>query len=82
MALTCLLVGTAGTLADDEGNSPILRFIAMHASKALIMFGVVATLLWLPWEKYVQVQKRSQDSDDEIKIEAVTATPDREYALM
>ena len=82
LALTCLLVGTKGTLADNEKNSLILRFIAMHASKALIMFGVVATLLWLPWEKYVQVQKRSQDSDDEIKLEAVTATPGREYVLM
>ena len=42
--------------------------------KTLIMFDVVATLLWLSWEKYVHVQKCSQDHNDEVKLEVVIAT--------
>ena len=38
------------------------------------MFDVVATLLWLSWEKYVHVQKCSQDHNDEVKLEVVIAT--------
>ena len=53
LAATCFVFGTSGILADSEGNSTLLRFIAEHAVEALIIFGVVATLLWLPWEKYV-----------------------------
>ena len=33
LALFCALFGMAGTLTDDERNTSILRFIAMHASQ-------------------------------------------------
>ena len=62
LAATCFFWGTSGLLADSEGNSTLLRFTAQHAVKVLIIFGVVATLLWLPWEKYVQ--KPAQENDD------------------
>jgi hypothetical protein len=54
LAITCFVIGASGALADTEGNSIILRFIAQHAVEALVVFGVVANLLWLPWEEYVK----------------------------
>ena len=54
LAAICFYFAVTGALVDDEGNSTILRFIAQHAVEALIVFGVVANLLWLPWEKYVK----------------------------
>jgi hypothetical protein len=62
LAAMCFAFGTSGLLADSEGNSTLLRFIAKNAVEALIIFGVVATLLWLPWEKYVK--KPTQETPD------------------
>jgi hypothetical protein len=80
LALVCLIIGTAGHLADDEGNPPIIKFIAMHASKVLIVFGVVATLLWLPWEIYTQQNDRTKDTFDAVELEEAASS--NKYVLM
>ena len=54
LAITCFVFGASGALADLEGNSTTFRFIAQHAVETLIVFGVLANLLWLPWEEYVK----------------------------
>ena len=60
LAIACMTFGIMGSaLADIESNSLILRFIAMHAVEILIGSGIIATLLLLPWERYVD-----EDEDD------------------
>lgn len=61
LAIACMTFGIMGSaLADIESNSLILRFIAMHAVEILIGSGIIATLLLLPWERYVD-----EDEDDD-----------------
>ena len=60
LAALCMIFGLSGALVDDEGNSLIERFIAMHAVEALIIFSVVATLLWLPWDVYAEKKVHSE----------------------
>ena len=61
LAIACMTFGIMGSaLADIESNSLILRFIAMHAVEILIGSGIIATLLLLPWERYVD-----KDEDDD-----------------
>ena len=84
IALVCLVVGTDGNLSDEEDNDPILKFIAMHGPKVLIAFGVVATLLWLPWETYVQIPETQESNDkfNDVKLEAVRSNDETQYSLM
>ena len=84
IASVCLFVGITGVLSDEEDNPPILRFIAMHGPKVLIAFGVVATLLWLPWETYVQIPEtqKSNDKFNDVKLEAVRSNDETQYSLM
>ena len=81
LALFCLTLQITGYPTDKEDDSPSLRFITMHTPKVQIAFGVDATLLWLPWEEYVQ-KPQTQESDmlDEIKLEAVGTSKD--YILL
>ena len=65
----------SGLLADSEGNSTLLRFTAQHAVEVLIVFGVVATLLWLPWEKYVQEPAKKIGDDDTVELKDVENQP-------
>ena len=61
LAIACMTFGIMGSaLADIESNSLILKFIAMHAVEILIGSGIIATLLLLPWERYVE-----EDEDDD-----------------
>lgn len=52
LATLCLVLGATGTTADNTKDTPELMFVSMHASEVLVAFGIVATLLWLPWEEY------------------------------
>jgi hypothetical protein len=71
VAIMCFVLGTSGLLADSDGNSTLLRFIAEHAVDTLIIFGVVATLLWLPWEKYVQKDTQEMPDGDAMEMKEV-----------
>ena len=62
LAIVCMVFGLMeGVLADAESDSPILRFLAMHVVEILIGCGIIATLLCLPWERYVD----EDEEDDE-----------------
>ena len=52
LAMLCLVLGATGTTVDNTEDTPELMFVSMHASEVLVAFGIVATLLWLPWEEY------------------------------
>lgn len=61
LAILCMIFGLSGTLTDIDGNSTILRFVTRHAVEVLIVFGILSTLLLLPWERYVD----KDEEDDE-----------------
>ena len=37
---------------DDTTDPPDISFLTMHAAELLVIFGIAATLQWLPWEEY------------------------------
>lgn len=57
MAILCLVLGVTSVSADTVEDEPGVTFLTMHASEILVVVGIVATLLWLPWEEYVKKQK-------------------------
>ena len=62
MAILCLVLGVTSRTADSTNDDPGVIFLTMHASEILVIVGVVATLLWLPWEEYVKIQRESRGS--------------------
>jgi hypothetical protein len=56
IALLCLVLAVARTSVDEVEDDPGVVFLTMHASEILVIVGIVATLLWLPWEEYVEHQ--------------------------
>ena len=61
MAILCLVLGVVNVTADTVDDDPGVTFLTMHASEILVIVGIVATLLWLPWEEYVTYQKECHD---------------------
>ena len=57
MAILCLVLGATSDSVDTVEDDPGVTFLTMHASEILVIVGIVATLLWLPWEEYVKHQK-------------------------
>ena len=57
LALVCLVLAVSRTSVDAVDDEPGVVFLTMHASEILVVVGIVATLLWLPWERYVEYQK-------------------------
>ena len=62
LALVCLVLAVARTSVDAVDDEPGVAFLTMHASEILVIVGIVATLLWLPWEEYVEYQKKCRGS--------------------
>ena len=53
--------GVTGLKSDDMIDSPQLRFLARHTSELLLVFGIAATLLFLPWESYARKEKEAPE---------------------
>ena len=64
LALLCLVLAVARTSVDTVEDEPSVVFLTMHASEILVIVGIVATLLWLPWEEYVKSQRKSDGGSD------------------
>ena len=64
MAILCLALGVTRVSPDTVDDDPGVTFLTMHASEILATVGIVATLLWLPWEEYVEAQKQHQQSSN------------------
>ena len=61
--IVCLVLAVVRTTVDAVEDDPGVVFLAMHASEILVIVGIVATLLWLPWEEYVKHQEKHQSVD-------------------
>lgn len=55
-AILGLVFGATGSTVDNTDDTPELTFLAMHTAELLLLFGAVATLLWLPWETYHKIK--------------------------
>ena len=62
LALVSFVWGVSGAEVDITHNTPEFIFVASRASEVLIVFGVIATLLWLPWEEYTKAYKEKMDA--------------------
>ena len=70
LAILCLVFGATSTTVDGINDSPELIFVATHASEVLVVFGIIATLLWLPWEDYTKAQReRNRKGGEEYKMD-------------
>lgn len=49
-----LVLGVTRISADSNMDAPETIFLTMNSAEIAIIFGTLATLLWLPWEKYIQ----------------------------
>ena len=47
-----MVLGATGSRVDNTNDTPELIFFATHGAEILLIFGIIATLLWLPWEDY------------------------------
>ena len=64
------LLGVTGIIAHiNEHTSDLTYFVAKHVTDFLLLFGLLSTLLWLPWEEYA--------TDYQMKNQSVR-TPDVE----
>lgn len=49
-----VLQGTGTNIDSTIYDTPGVIFLATHAAEILLIFGVLTTLLWLPWEDYAK----------------------------
>ena len=69
VAVVCLVLGATGSTVDSTNDTPELMFVAMHASEVLVVFGIIATSLWLPWEDYTKAYKKNANGKSPEEIE-------------
>ena len=63
LALVCLGMAGSRKSVDAVNDESDVAFLTMHASEILVVVGIVATLLWLPWEEYIKYQKKCADGE-------------------
>ena len=58
LMLLCLGVAVTMFMHDSIADPPLLNFITMYSAEILVIHGITATLLWLPWEecRYAQAE--------------------------
>ena len=74
VAIVCLVLGANGSNVDSVDDDPGVTFLAMHASEVLVVFGIIATLLWLPWEEYTRPNPEVVNGAARNNIEMKTKT--------
>ena len=58
--VVCLVLAVTRLTVDSTDDSPERTFLAMYAAEILVIFGITATLIWLPWEEYEYSQPSSK----------------------
>ena len=62
LAIMGMVLGATGTSVDSTNDTPEVVFLATHATEILLVFGIIATLLWLPWDKYAKNHKEELEN--------------------
>ena len=64
LAIVCLVLGATGSTVDNSQDTPELIFVATHGAEVLVVFGIIATLFWLPWEDYTRSYKNGSSKEE------------------
>ena len=67
LVIVGMVLGATGSRVDSTNDTPELIFFATHGAEILLMFGIIATLLWLPWEDFgirYKVLKEKANSEE------------------
>ena len=68
MVIVGMALQTTGSSIDNTNDTPGVIFLATHSAEILLVFGIIATLLLLPWEAYARrntnldIQPTDQDA--------------------
>ena len=65
LVILCLVLAVEMVSVDSVSDPPSITFLIMHAAEILVIFGITATLLWLPWEDYWYAQ--AENCEKELK---------------
>ena len=68
LVVVCLVLAVTRLTVDSTNDSPEITFLAMYAAEILVIFGITATLIWLPWEEYEYSQGDSDVSKEDIEL--------------
>ena len=60
MAVVGMVLQGAGT---SDNDTPGVIFLATHAAEIVLIFGIIPTLLLLPWENYATRENSNQSAD-------------------
>ena len=61
VALLYIVLGVSRVSPDSMNDDTGVIFLTMHAAEILLACGTLTTLLWLPWEEYVNEQEKQND---------------------
>ena len=67
MAIVGMVLQGTGTSVDNTNDTPGVIFFATHAAEILLVIGIIATLLLLPWEDYARKKTNIQTNNLLIK---------------
>ena len=68
LVAVCLMFAVTGLTVDTTNDPPALMFLAMHAAEILVIFGITATLIWLPWEEYNYTNRDDSLNENDIEL--------------
>ena len=63
----CLVFGATRLSRDDTSDPPDISFLVMNSAEILVVFGITATLFWLPWEEYKNAIIDTYGDDTELR---------------
>ena len=73
LVILCLVLAVEMVSVDSASDPPSITFLTMHAAEILVIFGITATLLWLPWEDYWYA--RAENTEKELQTHKVSIVP-------
>ena len=70
LVIICVVLAVEMVSVDSVSDPPSITFLTMHAAEILVIFGITATLLWLPWEeyRYAQAEKYEDPESGEVEL--------------
>ena len=68
LVAVCLMFAVTRLTVDTTNDPPASTFLAMHAAEILVIFGITATLIWLPWEEYDYTNEDDSLNDNDIEL--------------
>ena len=68
LVVVCLVFAVDRLSMESLDDTPEASFLAMHAAEILVIFGIITTLIWLPWEEYNHANEDSAISKEDLEL--------------